>query len=225
MPRDGAAASLEVRRHVDSIKKLAEASVNVIRNMTLLLRPSMLDDLGLVPALEWQAREVSKTDRPARAPGGGRIRDQLSDELKTCIYRVVQEALHNCVRHSQARTVKVVVRQEPSKIVLSGGRRRPRLRRAARARVGAGRHGGARPSSGGAFEVESRPGAGTRVAVELPIAVSTKTIRILLADDHTVMRSGLRLLLERQPNLQVVGEASDGRQAVDMAAARSPTWW
>jgi DNA-binding NarL/FixJ family response regulator len=52
--------------------------------------------------------------------------------------------------------------------------------------------------------------------------VTTRTIRILLADDHTVMRSGLRLLLERQPNLQVVGEASDGRQAVDMAAAEMP---
>src|SRR5712672_650399 len=47
-------------------------------------------------------------------------------------------------------------------------------------------------------------------------------IRILLADDHTVMRNGLRLLLERQPNLQVVGEAKDGRQAVDLAAAEKP---
>jgi two-component system response regulator NreC len=47
-------------------------------------------------------------------------------------------------------------------------------------------------------------------------------IRIILADDHTVMRSGLRLLLERQPNLQVVGEASDGKQAVDLAAAQKP---
>ncbi len=47
-------------------------------------------------------------------------------------------------------------------------------------------------------------------------------IRILLADDHTVMRSGLRLLLERQPNFAVVGEAADGRQAVDMAAAEKP---
>jgi two-component system response regulator NreC len=47
-------------------------------------------------------------------------------------------------------------------------------------------------------------------------------IRILLADDHTVMRSGLRLLLERQPNLVVVGEAADGRQAVDMAASEKP---
>jgi DNA-binding NarL/FixJ family response regulator len=39
-------------------------------------------------------------------------------------------------------------------------------------------------------------------------------VRIVLADDHTVMRNGLRLLLERQPHLQVVGEAADGRQAV-----------
>jgi DNA-binding NarL/FixJ family response regulator len=46
--------------------------------------------------------------------------------------------------------------------------------------------------------------------------------RILLADDHTVMRNGLRLLLERQPGLKVVGEAADGRQAVDLAAAETP---
>jgi DNA-binding NarL/FixJ family response regulator len=48
------------------------------------------------------------------------------------------------------------------------------------------------------------------------------SIRILLADDHTVMRNGLRLLLERQPNLQVVGEAADGREAVELAASQKP---
>jgi two-component system response regulator NreC len=47
-------------------------------------------------------------------------------------------------------------------------------------------------------------------------------IRIILADDHTVMRSGLRLLLERQPNLSVVGEAADGREAVTLAAEHNP---
>jgi len=47
-------------------------------------------------------------------------------------------------------------------------------------------------------------------------------IRILLADDHTVMRNGLRLLLERQPNLTVVGEASDGRETVRLAEQLSP---
>jgi two-component system response regulator NreC len=47
-------------------------------------------------------------------------------------------------------------------------------------------------------------------------------VRIVLADDHTVMRNGLRLLLERQPNLQVVGEAADGRQAVALIENASP---
>ena len=47
-------------------------------------------------------------------------------------------------------------------------------------------------------------------------------VRILLADDHTVMRNGLRLLLERQPNLQVVGEAADGRQAVALCESANP---
>src|ERR1700719_3650385 len=53
-------------------------------------------------------------------------------------------------------------------------------------------------------------------------SIMSSTIRILLADDHTVMRSGLRLLLERQPNLSVVGEAADGREAVTLAAEHNP---
>src|SRR3954452_14745229 len=50
----------------------------------------------------------------------------------------------------------------------------------------------------------------------------TNPIRILLADDHTVMRTGLRVLLERQPGLVVVAEASDGRAAIDLCEAESP---
>src|SRR5580704_3514845 len=163
-------ASTDVRRHVESIKKLAEASVNVIRNMTLLLRPSMLDDFGLVPALEWQAREVSKRTGLRVHVAAQDNAGELSEELKTCIYRVVQEALHNCARHSPARNVKVVVKQEPSRILLSveddgHGFDARRVR-------GLGLVGMEERVNhlGGAFEVESRPGAGTRVAVELPIA-------------------------------------------------------
>ena len=53
-------------------------------------------------------------------------------------------------------------------------------------------------------------------------AVRVNPIRILLADDHTVMRRGLRLLLESQPGFSVVGEAADGRQAVDQAESTEP---
>jgi signal transduction histidine kinase len=164
------ADSAVVRRHVDSIKKLAEASVNVIRNMTLLLRPSMLDDLGLVPALEWQAREVFKRTglrvHVSADDGAG----ELPDELKTCIYRVVQEALHNCARHSQARSVKVVVEQESRRILLTveddgHGFDARRVR-------GLGLVGMEERVNhlGGSFAVRSQPGEGTKVAVELPLA-------------------------------------------------------
>ncbi len=162
--------SIEVRRHVESIKKLAEASVNVIRNMTLLLRPSMLDDFGLVPALEWQAREVSKRTGLRVHVAAEESAGELSDELKTCIYRVVQEALHNCARHSQARSVKVIVRQEPNRIILSveddgHGFDVRRVRGLGLVGMEERVH-----HLGGAFEVESKPGSGTKVAVELPLA-------------------------------------------------------
>ncbi len=49
-----------------------------------------------------------------------------------------------------------------------------------------------------------------------------KKLRILLADDHTVMRTGLRALLERQPNLEVVGETENGRQTVELSASLKP---
>ena len=50
-------------RYLDNIRKFADSSVNSIRDIALLLRPSMLDDLGLIPALEWQAREVVPPQR------------------------------------------------------------------------------------------------------------------------------------------------------------------
>jgi DNA-binding NarL/FixJ family response regulator len=52
--------------------------------------------------------------------------------------------------------------------------------------------------------------------------VEAKRIRILLADDHNILRRGLRLLLERQPGFEVVGEAADGRQAVETAETTKP---
>jgi signal transduction histidine kinase len=101
------------RGHVETIKGLVENTVRVVRNMALLLRPSMLDDLGLVPALKWQARELSKQTSMDVSVATELDSDNLPDEYKTCIYRVVQEALHNCARHSRATTVRIRVEQQP----------------------------------------------------------------------------------------------------------------
>jgi len=51
---------------------------------------------------------------------------------------------------------------------------------------------------------------------------STKSIRVLLADDHTLVRAGIRALLEKLPGVEVAGEASDGREAMDLIKAQQP---
>jgi len=109
----------QLSRHVETIKGLVENTVRTVRNMSLLLRPSMLDDLGLIPALRWQAREVSRQTCMDVTVSTDLASDDLPDEYKTCIYRVVQEALHNCSRHSHATAVRINVRQEPNQLTLS----------------------------------------------------------------------------------------------------------
>jgi signal transduction histidine kinase len=158
-----------LQRHLESIRKLAESSVQVARNMSLLLRPSMLDDFGLVPALEWQAREISKRSGIAVSVDADELSDDLPDDHNTCVYRVVQEALHNCVRHAQARSVRIGVRQQKGRIVLSiqdDGKGFESLRVRGLGLVGMEER---VHHLGGAFEVKSEPGHGTLLTVELPV--------------------------------------------------------
>ena len=162
----------ELRSHVESIRKLAESSVNVVRNMALLLRPSMLDDLGLVPALQWQAREISKRTGLAVTVEAENVADDLPEEHKTCIYRVVQEALNNCARHAFARSVRIEVVQESGRIRLSVlddglGFNSAHTR-------GLGLLGMEERVThlGGRFHLQSEPGHGARLRIEIPLAAS-----------------------------------------------------
>ena len=104
---------------LSELKLLAATSVGVVRDITLLLRPSMLDDLGLVPALQWQAREVSKRSGIDVTVVEENVSDELPDEHKTAIFRVVQETLHNCEKHSGAKHARVTVRQQRDALLLS----------------------------------------------------------------------------------------------------------
>lgn len=117
--RLGTRADEQTHGQVEVIKGLVESTVRVVRNMALLLRPSMLDDLGLVPALRWQAREVSKRTSMDVSVAAEALSDDYPDAYKTCIYRVVQEALNNCARHSEAKTVRIRVQDEPGRLTLS----------------------------------------------------------------------------------------------------------
>lgn len=150
------------------IKKEIENSISVVRNMALLLRPSMLDDLGLVPALQWQAREAARRSGLKVKVAAENVSEELPEEHKTCIYRVVQEALHNSLRHAQAGMVRVTVRQEENRILLSiqdDGRGFNAHEDRGLGLLGMKERVG---RLGGDFSVDSEPGHGTVVRVALP---------------------------------------------------------
>ncbi|MEG9437423.1 sensor histidine kinase [Edaphobacter sp. HDX4] len=104
----------EARTRLSSLRVQAEQSVRSLRDIALLLRPSMLDDLGLVPALKWQGRETARRTGLHVRVEAEESNDMLPDTYKTCIYRVVQEALHNAVKHSKAKSIRVSFQQTPS---------------------------------------------------------------------------------------------------------------
>jgi signal transduction histidine kinase len=97
------------RRRLEDLKRLNADAMRNIRDLAMGLRPSMLDDIGLEAALQWQGRQFSRhTQVPCEVKVEGAL-DVLTDAHRTCIYRVVQEALTNCARHAKASHVLVSV--------------------------------------------------------------------------------------------------------------------
>jgi signal transduction histidine kinase len=173
MEADNAAAAedfREAKEHLVAVRSLAEKTVNEVRDLALLLRPSMLDDFGLVPALNWHAREMTKRTGLNVVLSADEAADDLPDEHQTCIYRLVQEAVNNAARHANAHTVEVDVRRDPDRVRFSvrddGSGFDPRTIR------GLGILGMEERVRrlGGRFAIESQPGRGTSIAAELPVA-------------------------------------------------------
>ena len=165
------------RRHVETIKGLVEGTVRIVRNMALLLRPSMLDDLGLIPALKWQARECSKSTSMDVTVVTELDSDELPDDYKTCIYRVVQEALHNCAKHSHATSVRISVQQVQHRLLLSIRDNGQGFD--VRHTKGLGLLGIQERVTrlGGTCHVHSQPGIGTTLSVELPVSKDAPNLK------------------------------------------------
>lgn len=107
----GAGADL----HDENIR-IVEQALQHVRGLALALRPSMLDDLGLVPALRWLAEQTaSRNDLSVRFDANFGDR-RLSPELETAVFRIVQEALTNVVRHAGARRVAVRLHADRSEL-------------------------------------------------------------------------------------------------------------
>jgi signal transduction histidine kinase len=159
------------RNAVSELRELVVATLQDVRRLAVELRPKVLDDFGLVPALERLTETFGEqTGIKVRFEAG--IRDErLLPEAETALYRIVQEALTNIVKHAQARNVSIVLTRKPGSVVAviedDGQGFDP-----AQTREGGFGIEGMRERVGlldGRLEVESSAESGTTLVAEVPV--------------------------------------------------------
>ncbi len=165
-------------------RRLVDTMVRVVRDLALGLRPSMLDDFGLQAALEWHVRDFSRRyDLPVDLHVRGDF-DDLPDQHRTCVYRTVQEALTNCVRHAGADRISVTLSLAGAADILeveiadNGVGIDPQTRGA-----GLGLRGIEERAKDleGTLTVRSEPGKGTTLGLRLPLRSATPEVALARA--------------------------------------------
>ena len=159
--------------------------------------------------------------------------DQLPPGIDLTAYRVVQEALTNTFKHAGPARARGVDRARAVRAADRGHRRRS----------GRGGHAaGRRPVTGssgmhervalygGTVDTGPRAGGGFAVRALVPLTATRRstaamTIRIVVVDDQALVRTGFAMIIGAEPDLEVVGEAADGLEALDASSPRpDPTW-
>lgn len=176
-PELAAERSAEIKASAE----LAGEALAEARRLAHLLRPQVLDDLGLWPALRWLGRTLGEwtgfevgLELPGHLSGDGD--ERLDPEVETLAFRVVQEGLTNAMKHSRVSRAAVRVERDERSLALRVADRGRGLDPAEVLRGGEGAAGfglrGMRDRvelAGGRFELRSAPGEGTTLEVELPL--------------------------------------------------------
>ncbi len=162
-----------IRQKIQELLKVIDHTVNTVRRISTELRPSILDDLGLVAALEWQSQEfknhsgiktkfVSKVDE-VKIPGG----------VATTLFRIFQESLTNVARHAGATSVEAVLSMEKEKIkmtITDDGKGFYTERIENKKTLGILGMRERATLMGGEYKIISTPGKGTQIQVTVPVS-------------------------------------------------------
>jgi signal transduction histidine kinase/CheY-like chemotaxis protein len=225
---------------------LINQSLAVTRSLTSELNPPLLDE-GLAPALDWLARSMHERYRLAVTVTGAESVPPLPEPLQAVLFNAVRELLFNVVKHAQVQSATVRItaldRQLQIEVADAGAGFDPSQLATGRSSGGFGLFSVRERLEllGGRLEIESAPGRGTRFILVAPVDSTARPlartkprpekagrqkeprkIRLLLVDDHTIVRQGLCQLLAAEPDFEVVGEASEGLAAIEMAKKLVP---
>ena len=177
-----------IKRKIASTQQLVEKSMRTIHQFARELRPAVLDDVGLIPALHSYIKDlVQRTRIPIRfkVANPARIRGQLDSVQRTAFYRVAQEALSNVVKHAKASLVHMSLHRRDGVVRLEikdNGKsfsveRMMRMKK--RKRLGLLGMRERMEMIGGSFVLESNPGRGTTVRVQAPVKMPHGSYRDL----------------------------------------------
>jgi signal transduction histidine kinase len=165
----------ESLKQIQLVQDMTQRNASVVRNISLLLRPTMLDDLGLIPALKWLAREVSRTTAMHVEVEAENAPEDLPEEHRTCVFRTVQEAIHNAGRHSGASEATVHVElADPGRLRVSVQDNGRGFNPAEETGLGILGMKERVARLGGSLRLESSPGRGSAVSFDLPLRASAR---------------------------------------------------
>ncbi len=175
-----------VRAQLEEVKRLAAQTLDQTYDLIFDLRPTTLDDLGLVPAIRWYAESRLEPLGIQFSLETTGLRDRLPAEVETALYRVIQEALLNVARHAHAQHVWVRLEVQDGRLrglVRDDGQgfNLAELHRAGGDGRGVGLLGMKERIEllGGTLHIETAPGQGTCIVLEIPITLSNEE-----ADGH-----------------------------------------
>lgn len=238
-------------RALTEAERLLGESIDVTRSLTAELTPLVLQDRGIVAALEWLARQMREKHGLALTVVSEGFVEPASQMIRALLFDSAKEAVFNVVKHAGVETTVVRLghlaasgeyvlsvedegvgfepeRLEPAGFGLMHVRHRLEI-------------------VGGRLEIDSSPGNGARIRATVPTRTAADeapaapplangaagppapiaegragTIRVVLADDHAILRQGLVSLLHSEPDVRVVAEAGDGESAVALAFLHRP---
>ncbi len=164
----------DMESRLSDTENLLSQTIDYIRNLTTDLRPSMLDDFGLVPALKWYVDKFSRRTDIEVSIKTKNFKGRLSPEIETTFYRVIQEALTNVAKHAKATEVTILLGQEDFYLSLSvedNGRGFDTKKiTLPKDRLGLFSVKERVRLLKGEFKISSRPNKGTKLNVRIPLA-------------------------------------------------------
>jgi two-component system sensor histidine kinase UhpB len=185
-------SSSEARNRIADTRRLAHQTLRAIRNLSLDLRPSALDDLGLLPALRWYIKEYQQKFSLSVDFQSSGLKERLPTEIETVVYRIVQEALTNVARHAQAHTVQVRVEgdAETIQVTISDDGNGFKMERYQQTLEPGQEHGwgmvGMRERAnliGGTLRITSDSGKGTTIYTSIPVQLLNNQKETVLTDE------------------------------------------